>query len=220
MVDSRIQKIEIDRKRAKLREERATESEKTDFRSVVGSLQWLETQSRPDLSFEVNQLQKRINDLRVNDLVRANKAVKEVCSNRMELTFRNLGPDAEVVVYHDADLFNSVGAEIHEQGEGDIVQTGLENKLVYSQKGVILGMVTKGDTSKQGERIHYNVLDWRSSTNRRVVESSFAAETHAALMAKACRASPKCCWRRSVLDPVLCRLWKMMDGSHWLKPPW
>ena len=27
-----------------------------------------------------------------------------------------------------------------------------------------------------------NVLDWRSSTNRRVIEASFAAETHAALV--------------------------------------
>ena len=182
-IDGRLQKIEIDRQRTKLKEERATESEKTDFRSVVGSLQWLVTQSRPDLSFEINQLQKRINDLRVNDLIRANKAVKEVCSNRLELVFRNLGPDAEVVVYHDGVLFNSVGAEIHEQDDEDILQTVMEKKLVYSQKGVILGMVKKGQTDKQGEHIHFNVLDWRSSTNRRVVESSFAAETHPALMA-------------------------------------
>ena len=30
---------------------------------------------------------------------------------------------------------------------------------------------------------HMNVVDWKSSTNKRVIESSFAAETHAALMA-------------------------------------
>ena len=42
-------------------------------------------------------------------------------------------------------------------------------------------MSKRGDVEKQG-RVHINVIDWRSATNRRIVESSFAAETHAAIM--------------------------------------
>ena len=52
---------------------------------------------------------------------------------------------------------------------------------MYSQKGVCLGFVKRGST-QLGERAHLNLIDWRSSTNRRVVESSFAAETCGALM--------------------------------------
>ena len=49
--------------------------EHSEFNSVCGSLQWLATQSRPDLAFDTNQLQKRQTDVRVRDLLEANKVV-------------------------------------------------------------------------------------------------------------------------------------------------
>ncbi|CAE7707379.1 RE1 [Symbiodinium sp. CCMP2592] len=158
-----------------------TDVEKTDYRSVVGSLQWLAVQSRPDVAFECNQLQKRISNLRVADLVRANKAVREVIRNRLEIEFRPLGEDAELVTYHDAGLYSSVGVEIDERECEDILQRGNEKRLVYSQKGACIGFVRKGATDHE-QHAHMNLIDWKSSTNRRVVESSFAAETHAAIM--------------------------------------
>ena len=45
---------------------------------MLGSLQWLTTQSRADVAFHVNQLQKRVNMLKVRDLVVANKVVRMV----------------------------------------------------------------------------------------------------------------------------------------------
>ena len=54
---------------------------------------------------------------------------------------------------------------------------------MYSQKGAVVGFVRKGSTDIRGELAHISVLDWRSTTNKRVIESSFCAETHAALMA-------------------------------------
>ena len=181
-IDGRVQKLEISRERRAESEQRATEEERSEYRSVVGSLQWLITQTRPDLAFEVNQLQKRIADLRVHDLVRANRAVQEATQHRLEIIFRNLGPDAELVVYHDAGLYSSVGVELDEREADDVLQTGMEKKLIYSQKGAVVGFVQKGATQKKNERVHLNMIDWKSATNRRVVESSFAAETHAALM--------------------------------------
>ena len=181
-IDGRLQTIEVNATRKKDRLARATEEERTDFRSVVGSLQWLITQTRPDLAFEVTQLQKRISDLKVCDLLRANKAVKEVLDHRMELIFKDLGPDAEIVAYHDAGLYNSVGVELHEREAEDLLQVGNEKGFVYSQKGAVVGLIRKGSTASQG-RVHVNLLDWKSCTNKRVIESSFAAETHGALMA-------------------------------------
>ena len=181
-IDGRLQPIEISPSRRNDEESQASDSEKTDYRSVVGSLQWLTTQSRPDLASEVNQLQKRITDLRVGDLLRANKAVRDVMQNRFNLTFKDLGWDAELVAYHDAGLFNSVGAEMDEKEAEDLLHLGTERKLVYSQKGAILGFVKKGATESLQGGVHLNVIDWKSSTNRRIVESSCAAETHAAVM--------------------------------------
>ena len=111
------------------------------------------------------------------------RVVKEVVSHRVQIEFRNLDPDAEIVAYHDAALYNSVGVEIHEREEGDLLQTGLDKKLVHSQKGAIIGFIKRWQTA-QSEKVHRNVVDWRSATNKHVVESSFAAETHAAIMAQ------------------------------------
>ena len=175
--------MEIAKERRKSPESVATPEEMANYRSVVGSLQWLATQSRPDLCFETNQLQKKISDLRVSDLIRANKAVREADSNRMQIVFRDLGRDAQLVVYTDAGLYSSVGVEIDERECEDLLLSDKSKRLVYSQKGAIVGFVRKGSTDVRGELAHINVLDWRSTTNKRVIESSFCAETHAALMA-------------------------------------
>ncbi|CAE7911421.1 RE1, partial [Symbiodinium necroappetens] len=180
-IDGRLQPMRIESSRAKQLDARANQEELTDYRSIVGSLQWLAVQSRPDIAFECNQLQKRVSDLRVADLLRANRAVREVVRNRMEILFRPLGPDAQLVTYHDAGLYSSVGAEIDEKQCDDILQSTLDKKLVYSQKGAVVGFVKRGELEQEG-RVHINVIDWRSATNRRIVESSFAAETHAAIM--------------------------------------
>jgi hypothetical protein len=180
-IDGRLDSIQVDKDRLKTPDERVNPGELTDFRSAVGSLQWLATQSRPDIAFEVNQLQKRVKDLRVFDLVRANKCIQDVKKHRYDMKFFNLG-ETEIVVFHDASLFNSVGVEIEDREADDILLTGKEKKLVYSQKGAVLGVVSKRSLEHKSH-VKMNVLDWRSTTNKRVVESSLAAETHAAILA-------------------------------------
>lgn len=181
-INGRLEEIEISPARKTHKTDRATKTEETDFRSTVGSLQWLSTQTRPDLSFEINQLQKRAGDLRVEDLLRANRTVREAKKNQFSIKIRKLGEKFELVIFHDAALYNSVGVELNEQEAGDMLFKSSDRKLVYSQKGVVLGFVPRGDTSKQGEKIRFNLIDWKSATNRRVIESSFAAETQAALL--------------------------------------
>ena len=143
-IDARLQPMKIEPARMKQLDVRANQAETTDYRSIVGSLQWLAVQSRPDIAFECNQLQKRASDLRIVDLVWANKAVREVVRNRTEILFKPLGYDAELVTYHDAGLYSSVGAELDEQQCDDILQSSLDKKLVYSQKGAVVAFVKKG----------------------------------------------------------------------------
>ncbi|CAE7336253.1 RE2 [Symbiodinium sp. CCMP2592] len=164
-IDGRLEEMEVSRDRRLNPESYATDEEKANYRSIVGSLQWLATQSRPDSSFETNQLQKRIS------------------ANRMQLVFKNLGRDAQLIVYTDAGLYSSVGVEIDERECDDILLSQKDRRLVYSQKGAFVGFVKQGSTDVKGVPNHINIIDWRSSTNKRVIESSFAGETHAALMA-------------------------------------
>ena len=181
-VEGRLEEIEIDQERKKQPELEATQAELTDFRSTVGSLQWLATQSRPDLAFEVNQLQKRVPNLQVADLIRANRTVREAKSNPFHITIRDIGKDWDLCVFHDAGLFNSVGVEIDEQEADDVLFKTVDKKLVYSQKGAVVGFVRKGNRQFDDVSHPINLLDWKSSTNKRVIESSFSAETQAALM--------------------------------------
>ena len=111
-VEGRLSEIEINAERKKQMDDLVTEREKSDFRSTLGCLQWLATQTRADLSFSTNQLQKRIGDLRVSDLLHANRLVKEAKKEMVEITLRNLGVDTALVVYHDAGLYSSVGVEV------------------------------------------------------------------------------------------------------------
>ena len=101
----------------------------------------------------------------------------------MELIFRDLGRDAQLIVYSDAGLYSSVGVEIEEKEADDILQSSFDKRLVFSQTGGMVGFVKRGATDIRSKPAPLNVLDWRSSTNKRVIESSFAGETHAALMA-------------------------------------
>ena len=56
-----------------------------------------------------------------------------------------------------------------------------DKEKLYSQKGVVLGFVRRSDMTNTGE-VRCNFVDWKSKTNRRVVESSFQGETHAAFL--------------------------------------
>lgn len=179
-VDGRLELVPLSNVRKKQVDEPVTEEEKSDFRSVVGALQWLTTQTRPDLAFVVNQLQKRINKLTVRDLIEANKAVRIAKQNELSLKFRNLGKDVAVVTWHDAGLFNSVGVELDE-ADGDLIHDLGEKKMLYSQKGAVTGFVKRDDLDRT-DGVSCNFTSWRSKTNRRIVESSFAAETHGAIM--------------------------------------
>jgi hypothetical protein len=178
--DGRLEPIPIDKNRRLTPEALVTETERSDFRSVLGSLQWLSTQSRPDISFTVNQLQKRVNKLNINDLEVANKVVKIVKSCDLSLCFRNLGKDVAIVSWHDAGLYNSVGKEL-EDDDGDHIQSLADKRLLYSQKGCMVGICRREDVDRTTE-VSANFVAWKSKTDKRILESSFGAETHAALL--------------------------------------
>lgn len=102
--------------------------------------------------------------------------------NKMNLVsfFRNLGTDCAVVAWHDSGLFNSIGVELNED-DGDLIQELGAKKKLYSQKGCVIGLVRRCDLERT-DGVRCNFITWRSKTNRRIVESSFAAETHGGIM--------------------------------------
>lgn len=107
--------------------------------------------TRIDLSFDTNQLQKRINDLRIKDILVANQLVREAKRANVELIFRCMGNDTAVVVFHDAGLYSSVGIEIEDQGQEPTGRFTDKHKL-FSQKGALVGIVRRSDLEKPGPK--------------------------------------------------------------------
>ena len=96
-------------------ETKLTYSEHREYRSLLGKLQWLQLQSRPDLSYEVNRAAQRSNAPTVAD-ARALTAISLKAQRSSETTLRyprgviNVS-SAQLVTYGDASFTNMEGSK-------------------------------------------------------------------------------------------------------------
>lgn len=116
----------------------------------------------------------------VDDLYVANKVVRFVKKHPLSLIFHNLGKEVAVVAWHDASLYSSLGVEITDLAEEPT--QAFKDKLIFSQKGCVTGFVRKADLNRTTP-VQTNFVAWKSRANKRVLESSFSAETQGATMA-------------------------------------
>ena len=132
-----------------------TVEENDDFRSLVGQLGWLCSNSCPDISYDVLELSCKVNNPTIGDIIAANKCLKKACLFESNIYFPKLNDlnNCNLLVYSDASYGN------------------LPNG-VNSAGGFIIFL---GDNEG-------NVcpLYWESKKIRRVVKSTLAAETLAA----------------------------------------
>ena len=127
--------------------------EQSAYRAICGQLNWICTQSRPDISYYVCQLSTKLNDATVNDILLANKVVKKVKRENICLKFNRLTGPMRLIAYSDASYANL--------------------KDGSSQGGNMIFLADeKGDVSP---------LYWSSRKFRRVCRSTIAAETSAVL---------------------------------------
>ena len=123
------------------------------YRKIVGQLNWLASQSRPDLSFDVCQLSTKLNQATVHDLIFANKTLKKANSQSLLLKFNRLCYPVNLVAFCDASYTNLPDGS--------------------SQGGSIIFL------SDDQKRI--SPICWWSKKLRRVCKSTEAAETMAML---------------------------------------
>ena len=135
------------------------EALKRPFRSLLGQLQWVATQTRPDICFDVNSLLACSQVWNTKHIIMANKLVRKLHAtvNCCRLVFPRLGDPRSwrFNVYTDASLANL---------SSDGTQAGY---LVFLQ----------------GEFNRKSIISWRSNRLRRVVRSTICAETLACVNA-------------------------------------
>ena len=123
----------------------------TQCRSSIGKLNWLATQTRPDLSYEVCNLTSTLKERKVESILQVNKSVRKAKKISSKLIVPNLDDlqKLKIVAYRDASF-------------GALTDGG-------SQGGYVVFLV--------GQNKNYVPLAWQSRKLKRVVKSSQAAET-------------------------------------------
>ena len=147
-----VEGIKISAGRANQKKSPCTETEIKGFRSLVGQINWLSTQSRPDLSYEALELSCNMKNPRVEHILQANKCLKKVSMSESHIQFPSLG-----------DL-----KKVHLVSLSDASHANLPDGY-SSAGGFIIFLV--------GENGKSCPIAWEAKKIRRVVKSTLAAET-------------------------------------------
>ena len=128
------------------------ENEKHNFKSLIGQLNWVATQTRPDVLFDVSDLSSKYNNAKVEDCSQANKVFKNILNDNVIIKFPKSLNLSRICLegYSDASFAN-------------LINSG-------SQSGYII-YLTDG--------VNKCPLLWQSRRIKRVVRSTLAAETMA-----------------------------------------
>ena len=120
-------------------------------RSALGKLNWITTQTRPDLTYDVSELSSALNKKQVKTLIDINKAIRKAKRYPSKIVIPDLGnlEKCKMLVYCDASFAN------------------LSNG--GSQGGYVVFLV--------GENKKAVPIAWSSHRLKRVVKSTHAAET-------------------------------------------
>ena len=160
--------IPISKERRLNKDARATPTEREALQSGNGKLAWLVRSSRMDLAFRLVESQTRAQDtdLSVKDLLAYKKVVRDAKADSIEFTFWPMDILKGALLAFGDSSFANVG-----------------KNRTSSQAGLILMCAADREALLRGESVRLSPLIWKSHQIKRVVRSTLAAETMAALEA-------------------------------------
>ena len=128
------------------------------LRGINGSLNWLASQGRPDLSAQTNLSQQSFPDPKIRHLRNANNVVRRArMYHDLTINFQPISPAALTVVCHSDAAFANVGSH---------TQAGF--MIAFTEKHLQDGLVAR-----------WCPITWRSYRLPRAVSSTLAAESQA-----------------------------------------
>ena len=165
---AKVRPIHLDGQRRKMRGAEATDSERGQLRSVVGTLNWLVRVCRIDIAYQVHRLQTVLKTCTVDDLLSCNQLLSYVKSTPNKGLFFPYGAmeieDAKVLSITDAS----------HAADFDTSQDG--KRLGYrSQAGRLLVLCGHDFLENSGGQVY--ILGYHSNVIRRVCRSTLQAET-------------------------------------------
>ena len=104
-----IKPIEINSAKSKGPDHEVSASEKKQYQQLLGKLQWISSQTRPDIRYAVLECSISANKPKVKDILRINKVVKKMNKTSVKLHFGIPGDsmqDLQILAFSDASLSN------------------------------------------------------------------------------------------------------------------
>ena len=152
---SSLKPITISRQRASIKTSELSDTEDTEYRALIGQLNWIATHTRPDIAFDVCELSVLCNNATVADILRLNKVISRVTTDNVKLYFPKMKPieECSIECFSDASFANLAGCG--------------------SQGGFIIFL-----RDQTGARCP---IYWQTKKIRRVVKSTLSAEALALL---------------------------------------
>ena len=145
-----VRPVDITRERKLELGNSLSSKETRQLRGIAGQLNWVSSQTRPDIAYSACETSVAVKNPTVRDLVQANKHVKKLHAESVCLRITKIClSSARIVCYTDASFAN--------------LRDGA------SQGGYIIFLV-----GKDGK---YSPLTWKSKKLKRVVKSTLSAET-------------------------------------------
>lgn len=99
----KVDNPDMDKYRCREGEDILDEEEQSHFRKLVGSINWLAMNTRPDLCFDAMEMACNFGKAKVKDIKRAGRILKKSVERNMDIQFRNLGSSKEAVIMVCAD---------------------------------------------------------------------------------------------------------------------
>ena len=146
----KVSQVPLSRSRAAQKHESLDKTEHEELHSLTGQLNWVASQSRPDIAYDICELSTSLKPATVKNILDANKGVKKLKSDSLVLKFYSINEEnVKIFVYSDSSFGNLLDGS--SQGGYTI--------LLADDKG------------------HFLTLTWQSKKIRRIVRSTIAAET-------------------------------------------
>ena len=154
-----IDPIVLARSRRTNPEESVSESERQQFRALIGSLQYAAVNTRPDLSHRLGLMQGRVNQAQVQDLLDGNRLLHEAKANsQVSIQIQPIPfQDVRFLTFSDASFMSA--------------------KTTDAYQGMFI--FATNTQLEVNQRSPVNPISWHSKKIQKVVTSTLAAETMA-----------------------------------------